>query len=158
MNDVWNKVTQWMQKEFKYTETPGSKMVLKFKGKEMEKTTQSLTEVGLQNNSKLDVFIEEPQAKQETKVVEEPAKEIIKSRESYAPKELLPKPPKSPLMMEPDYSEMCRMTTEELKAVKDLKLWNEHGRVEFIGPTDVTNVDFDDVVSIKKSSVEVYDE
>jgi len=37
-------------------------------------------------------------------------------------------------------------------------MWNLHGRVQFFGETDVTGVDFADVVTIEKGSVEVYDD
>jgi nuclear pore complex protein Nup98-Nup96 len=60
--------------------------------------------------------------------------------------------------MEPNFRKMCRMSSDELKAVKGLKFWNEHGSIEFIDPVDVTEVDFADVVSIVKNQVEVYNE
>jgi len=50
------------------------------------------------------------------------------------------------------------MTIAQLGKVEELKVWNEHGSVEFLGQTDVVGVDLSDVITIKRGSVEVYDE
>jgi nuclear pore complex protein Nup98-Nup96 len=50
------------------------------------------------------------------------------------------------------------MTLDELRSVENLKLSNELGSVEFLGKTDISEVDFSDVVTISKGSVEVYNE
>ena len=60
--------------------------------------------------------------------------------------------------MSPSYIELVRMTLKELKQVKDFKIWNEHGQVEYLKPVDLTQVDLADVVTISKGNVEVYDE
>ena len=38
----------------------------------------------------------------------------------------------------------------ELKKVENFKIYNEFGSVEYYEPTDVTQVDFADIVTIKK--------
>ena len=50
------------------------------------------------------------------------------------------------------------MSVDQLRQVSDFRVWNEHGSVEFLGQTDVTGVDLGDVITIVKSSAEVYDD
>lgn len=54
--------------------------------------------------------------------------------------------------------DLLKKGLENLKEVEELKIWNEHGSVEFIGKTDVTGVDFADIITISKGNVEVYDD
>ena len=75
-----------------------------------------------------------------------------------APVDMVPKPPKQGYQIEPQIAVLSRMDLTELQNVKGLKIWNEFGSVEFIGPTDVSGVDFADIVTIQKGSVEVYNE
>jgi hypothetical protein len=60
----------------------------------------------------------------------------------------VPKAPKSGYRIEPEFIVISRMTLDELRSVEGLKLSNEFGSVEFLGKTDISQVDFDDVVTI----------
>ena len=60
--------------------------------------------------------------------------------------------------MRPSMVDLANMTVEQLKNVSDLKIWNEFGSVSFIDKTDVTGVDLSDIITIKKSELEVYDD
>ena len=48
------------------------------------------------------------------------------------------------------------MKKDELQKVPWFKIYNEHGSVEFLGPTDLTNCDLAKLVKITPTSVEVY--
>jgi hypothetical protein len=50
------------------------------------------------------------------------------------------------------------MSTEELKNVSNFTITNEHGSIEFLGETDLTDVDLEDIITIEEGGVEVYDE
>jgi len=50
------------------------------------------------------------------------------------------------------------MTTQKLKKIENFKISNDFGSVQFLGETDVTEVDLADVVSIIQSTCEVYDD
>ena len=50
------------------------------------------------------------------------------------------------------------MSLEEVQRVKNFRVWNEFGEVEFLGETDLTDVDLGDVITITLKSVEVYDD
>ena len=48
------------------------------------------------------------------------------------------------------------MSYEELRAVEDFKIFNSLGMIEFPGATDLTDVDLERDITIKKSSIDVY--
>ena len=50
------------------------------------------------------------------------------------------------------------MTRNELKSVKNFKIWNEHGSIEYPEPTDLLGVNLDDLVFIEHKQAEVYPE
>ena len=50
------------------------------------------------------------------------------------------------------------MTLRELMAVEDFTIYNEHGKIQFEGATDLTEVDLEKIVTIEKGSAEVYDD
>lgn len=50
------------------------------------------------------------------------------------------------------------MSIDELKHVKDFSIENEHGKIEFLGETDLTEVDLAQSVDIGKLYAEVYDD
>lgn len=82
---------------------------------------------------------------------------ILKSGESQlvsenqvAPAEIQPKQPKPEYKLKPfSFEELLKLTVNELEEVQDLTIENEFGSIQFIGKTDVTFVDFADVVTIQ---------
>jgi len=76
--------------------------------------------------------------------------------ETLAPQELLPKDPKPGYKITPSMSEIARMTTAQLKKVDGFIIENEHGRIEFLEPVDLTGVDLEDAVTIEPNAIEVY--
>lgn len=59
---------------------------------------------------------------------------------------------------EPPIETLRQMTFEELKRVKNFKVQNKYGCIEWIGFTDLTEVNLDTTVHIKHNSAEVYPE
>ena len=68
----------------------------------------------------------------------------------------MPKPPKSNYTTEPTWTELKRMTREELESIPNFKIENQHGSIEFLGPTDITYCDLAQLVTISSQEVEVY--
>ena len=50
------------------------------------------------------------------------------------------------------------MSGDELSQVKDFSIWNEFGRIDFIGETDLTQVDLKRDINITERSIQVYQE
>ena len=48
------------------------------------------------------------------------------------------------------------MNREELSAVAEFKIENQHGSILFLGPTDLVDVDLANDVTIKPRNIEVY--
>lgn len=71
---------------------------------------------------------------------------------------LVPKFTKKNYVIHPPIMKLARMSEEELKNVENFTVSNEHGKIEWLGVTDLTCVDIDLWVIIKKDSVEVYPE
>ncbi|MFO0117724.1 MAG: hypothetical protein ACK521_08965 [bacterium] len=69
---------------------------------------------------------------------------------------MLPGPPRDGYFTEPDWSEIIKMSKDDLQKVLWFKIFNENGSVEFLGPTDLTNCDLAQLVEITPTSVEVY--
>lgn len=59
---------------------------------------------------------------------------------------------------QPPYSDICRMTEEELSQVESFTIWNDWGKVQFLGKTDLRGLNLDQLISIEKSKVEIYPE
>ena len=49
------------------------------------------------------------------------------------------------------------MTNEKLRNVPDFTIFNKHGKIYFIGETDLTEVNLSEAVNIKECEAEVYD-
>ena len=56
----------------------------------------------------------------------------------------------------PDFITICRMSEKELKNVENFSIHNEHGRIDFEGVTDLSNLNLDQIVSIKEKRINVY--
>ena len=48
------------------------------------------------------------------------------------------------------------MTLDELENVEIFSIYNEHGRIDFEGLTNLTNLNLDQIVSIGEKSITVY--
>ena len=75
-----------------------------------------------------------------------------------APRDRIPKPPKTGYMTEPAMVDLYRMSLQELGQVENFKISNEFGSVQFLDKVDLTDVDLADVVTIVLRSAEVYDD
>ena len=42
--------------------------------------------------------------------------------------------------------------------MENFKVWNEHGSIEWVDRTDLTNVNLADIITIQRQQVEVYDD
>eukprot|EP00826_Nyctotherus_ovalis_P011853 TRINITY_DN13088_c0_g1_i1.p1 TRINITY_DN13088_c0_g1~~TRINITY_DN13088_c0_g1_i1.p1 ORF type:complete len:489 (+),score=51.57 TRINITY_DN13088_c0_g1_i1:678-2144(+) len=82
----------------------------------------------------------------------------IAPRLKLADESLVPKITKSGYKIYPEVKKLFRMTEAELKAVKDLEVENEWGKILFEGCTDVTGIDFDSIIEIVHEKVVVYSE
>jgi hypothetical protein len=59
-------------------------------------------------------------------------------------------------MSEPDFTSLEMMSDRELSSVRNFKIWNNHGSVEWFGEVDLTGVDFANDIVIEPLSVEIY--
>jgi hypothetical protein len=78
--------------------------------------------------------------------------------DKQAPKESWPTAPKEGIKCSPDLERLCAMTVKELENVENFKVWNEHGSIEWVDKTDLTNVNLADIITIQRQQVEVYDD
>lgn len=69
-----------------------------------------------------------------------------------------PKPPKLGYWTTPDFSEIAKLSPEEVRRVEDFTIENQFGRIVFQGETDLSGVDLAEVVTIKKGEAEVYED
>jgi hypothetical protein len=81
--------------------------------------------------------------------MEERVRKAMEDQEVCSP-EKLPKAPKQGYQTSPAFNKFKEMKYGELKKVENFKIYNEFGSVEYYEPTDVTQVDFADIVTIKK--------
>jgi nuclear pore complex protein Nup98-Nup96 len=51
-----------------------------------------------------------------------------------------------------------KMTTDELRRVHNFTIENQYGKVHYPDPTDLTEVDLGDIVTITNRNAEVYDD
>jgi hypothetical protein len=77
-------------------------------------------------------------------------------QKALAPKELLPKLSLPGYSTTPSIIELARMSAEELSAVRGFSVQNEYGIIEFLGETDVRELDLDAIVRIEEKAVIMY--
>lgn len=70
---------------------------------------------------------------------------------------LIPQPPFEGHGTIPSYFELSRMSLRQLQQVEDFTIFTEHGQIQFIGFTDVTEVDLAKSIKIKQGLFEVYE-
>ena len=56
----------------------------------------------------------------------------------------------------PDFVNICRMSLNELRQVKSFSIFNEHGKIEFEGVTNLIGLNLDQIVTIKEKYIGVY--
>jgi hypothetical protein len=79
-----------------------------------------------------------------------------KLKSSIAPIEMLPNLTKAGYETTPSMKEICRMTVEELRNVENFSIFNEHGKIEFKGTTDLTKLNLDQIVNIQPKVISLY--
>jgi len=82
--------------------------------------------------------------------------ESISSFRDFAPLEKIPILTKPGYKTFPDYKNFCRMSVEELQNVKDFEIYNDYGRIQFPGITNLENLNLDDIVQIEDKFVCLY--
>ena len=80
------------------------------------------------------------------------------SEQNYPASRHAPKLTNSDYKIQPTIEQLNRMTDRELAAVEGFTIWNNHGKVEFEGRTDVRDINLDEVVVINNKNVEIYPE
>ena len=48
------------------------------------------------------------------------------------------------------------MTEGEIRSVEGFKVWNEFGEIEFEGPTDLSYLNLDEIISIENKTVFIF--
>ena len=89
---------------------------------------------------------------------EEPKKRklsITANTDRVAPDELVPKLTKEGYHTSPDYVLLCRMSSEELRNVKDLRIYNKYGEVHFTDKVNLLGMNIDEEISIEERCVEI---
>lgn len=84
--------------------------------------------------------------------------EDLDLRENLCPLELLPKLTRPGYKISPSLIEISRMTIEEVKNIPNFFIWNDFGKIQWIGEIDLLEVNLDLDVHIKPECVEVYPE
>jgi hypothetical protein len=79
------------------------------------------------------------------------------NNDDLVPVEKIPLLSKIGYKTSPDYIEICRMPKRELMNVKNFKIFNEFGEVEFLAPVNLIEVNLDEEINIEKYSIEIND-
>jgi hypothetical protein len=79
-----------------------------------------------------------------------------KNKEEIAPLNKLPILNKPGYKTNPEFRKICRMTLGELEDVENFSIFNEYGRIDFEGVTDLTNLNLDQIVTIDNKRINVY--
>ena len=91
-------------------------------------------------------------------VEEEPKKRkisITASTDLVAPDELVPKLSREGYHTSPEYVLLCRMSSEELRNVKDFRVYNKYGEVHFLEKVNILGMNIDEEISIEERCVEI---
>ena len=79
------------------------------------------------------------------------------SKKNIIPQNLLPKLDKTGYNCIPSISELQNKTLEELKSIKDFKIYNKYGQVEFKEPINLIGVNLNEEIDIEKDMIETGD-
>ncbi|CAG9323542.1 unnamed protein product [Blepharisma stoltei] len=77
-------------------------------------------------------------------------------KETFAPVDLLPKLKRPEYFTTPSMIEIARMTTEEIKSIKNFTIENKFGKIVFDGETNMTGLNLDEIVEIQQNEINVY--
>ncbi len=88
---------------------------------------------------------------------EVPSMLVFVDPNEFCPEKLVPNFTKVGYKIHPKMSYLARLTLNGMKNVKKFKIWNEHGQIEFIGPTDLVGVNLDDI-SISPKNIMCFDQ
>lgn len=123
----------------------------------------TLEDSGVQSGMKFDMLVQEklttttPTAKpEELETVTRKRRSEPETRDYLVSTDKLPITTKPGYRLNPSLIEMARMTEYELMNVRDLSIENEHGKIEWVGRTNVTGANFDELVRISTYAAEVY--
>ena len=75
-----------------------------------------------------------------------------------APEESIPTLTRPEYTTSPSITDLARMSSEELRTVENFTIQNEHGSVEFPGRSDLTGLNLDKIIQIRRDSVVIYPE
>jgi hypothetical protein len=64
------------------------------------------------------------------------------------PSQQIPTQPKIGYQTLPTWGDIQQMSDDQLRRVSNFTIYNQYGQIEFIGDTDLTNVDLAEAVSI----------
>ena len=91
----------------------------------------------------------------EDKIDQNSEKNSFTEKKSFCPENLLPVLTKIGYKIFPSLSQISRMSIDELKNIENLKIWNDHGKIEW-EKADLTGQNLDLDIYIKPKEVEVY--
>lgn len=60
--------------------------------------------------------------------------------------------------IKPNYGEICLLELWQIKNLSRFSIENKNGKIEFLDPVDLTEIDLSEIVTIKRGSVELYEE
>ena len=76
---------------------------------------------------------------------------------SLAPYDKIPQLKKEGYKCQPNLIRLSRMTSNELKNVKNFKIYNKYGAVEFKEPINLYGINLDDEITIEQNLIETKD-
>jgi hypothetical protein len=77
--------------------------------------------------------------------------------EEMANLDIIPVLTKTGYHTKPSYPLICRMSEDQLKDIKDFEIYNEHGRIKFLSPVDIRELNLDTIVLIEPMRARLYD-
>jgi hypothetical protein len=110
--------------------------------------------INLYSKEKAQNEYNESPSRKESRINNEKKKK--KNKSELAPLDKIPVLTKPGYKTIPDYRNICRMTLDEIEHVKNFSIYNEYGRIDFEGETNLTNLNLDQIVNISKNSITVY--
>jgi len=114
-----------------------------------------IKDADLRNNDR--VYLVEDESYEYDSDEREYSPQIKKKKErEYAPEAMIPKLTKPGYSTVPSLVQLSRMTEDELAAVEEFQVMNEHAKAIWEGKTDVRYLDLDKLVEFGPKSVEVY--
>ena len=79
-----------------------------------------------------------------------------KEFKGLVPMNLLPKLTKQNYYIRPSLFEINRMNLQEIQSIPNLVIGNEYGEIQFTTPTDLLEVNIDDILNINFHEIELY--